>query len=177
VNSARAIVTAAVGGLALTGVAAQAAGSPAIPVGFYGGTLKQVTAGTSANVNLNVIDHGKQVDNLGLQCDTPATATVQGLPPGTQIVVEETAPVPIKNRKFSFTGTVTLGPQETGNGSTVTGSFSIVGKFKSAKAVLGKAPTASGTAMSSTFCDPATVTVYTVHWAQKKPAPAATTRR
>jgi hypothetical protein len=176
-NSTRAIAAAAVAGVMLTGVAAQAASGPSIPVGFYGPTVAATKAGTSATVNLNVIDHGKKVDNMGLQCATPATSPPQGLPPSSQIVVEETAPVPIKNRKFSFAGTVTLGPEETGNGSTVTGSFSIMGKFKSTKAVLGKAPTVSGTAMSTTFCDPATLTAYTVHWAQKMPAPAATTRR
>jgi hypothetical protein len=158
------------------GVAAQAASAPAIAAGFYGPSPKAVSAGTSATVNLNVIAHGKKVDDIGLQCETPSTTSVQGLAPASQIVVEETAPLPIKAHKFSFSGTVTLGPNETGDGSTVSGSLTIKGKFKGGRYVLGKTAALSGT-VTSPLCDPSTLTAYTLQWASKKPAPAATTRR
>jgi hypothetical protein len=176
VHSSQIIAIVTPAALLAMGVTAQAASGPAIPVGFYAPSLAQVKAGTSATVNLNVIDHGKKVDNIGAQCDTPANATEQGLAPGTQIVVEETGALPVKGRAFSFTGTVTLGPDETGNGSTVTSSLTVNGRFKAAKYVLHKTPAVSGT-ITAGLCDPATtVTSYTLQWSSKAPAPAATTR-
>ena len=150
-------------------VTAQASG-PAIPVGFYGSPLTAVKSGTSATVNLNVIDHGKKVDDIAVQCDTPANTTEQGLPSGQQIVVVETGTVPIKGRRFSFSGTVTLGPDETGNGSTVTSTLTANGKFKSVKYVLRKTVAASGT-ITAGLCDPTTVSAFTLQWGNKKPQP------
>lgn len=102
-------------------------------------------------VNLQVAKGGRAVKLAGMACNT-GPAPVEGLPSFDEVTIRVTKRLPIaSNGSFSFSGPVTLTPEDTQTEQSYTTTFTIKGRFQKGKIA------ATGTD-SSPLCRPGTVT-------------------
>lgn len=131
--------------------------------GGYGENASEVTFKSSTEqysngaVNVLVAKNGKTITRVGLACYT-GTAPTAGLPANDEVTILLTRHLPISSSgAFSFSGPVTLTPEDTQSELTVTTTYTIKGHFQNGKIA------ATGTD-SSPICQPTTVTHFRLHF-------------
>lgn len=131
--------------------------------GGYGENASEVTFKSSTEeysngaVNINVAKNGRTITRIGVACYTGATPTA-GLPAYDEVTIIVPRHLAISSSgAFSFSGPVTLTPEETQSELTVTTTYTIKGRFQNGKIA------ATGTD-SSPICQPTTVTHFRLHF-------------
>jgi hypothetical protein len=147
----------------LLAVGAAQAAPLAIHGGLYGAKETLVEAHKSAAVNVIVIDHGKKMKDVGLACSSGPTPS-QGIMGETTLTMHVPGTVAITHAgTFSYSGTLTLTPEDTQSGASATTSFSIKGKFARGKIKLDKTTALTGTVTAS-VCGTATAQPFSLIW-------------
>ena len=102
-------------------------------------------------VNLKVARGGRAVTFAGVACNT-GPAPADGLPALDEVTIRVTKKLPISSSgSFSFSGPVTLGPEETQTETSFSTTYTIKGRFQNGRIAV------TGTD-SSPICRPGTVT-------------------
>jgi hypothetical protein len=144
------------GGLAATAVAASAL---RIRAGLYAPSASETTLDGYSNggVNIEVAKGGKTITEAGVACYT-GSAPTGGLPANDEVTIRVPHPLTISRAgSFSFSGPVTLTPEDSQTESSFTTTFTINGHFQKGKiAVVGSD--------SSPICQPATLTHMRLHF-------------
>lgn len=140
------------------GASQAAAGSLHIRPGLYAPSASETMREHYSNgaVNLVVAKGGKKITRAGVACYTGG-APAAGLRPYFEVSITAPHAIAISAAgTFSFSGPVTLTPEEAGSESPITTTFRIKGRFQSGKiAVLGSD--------SSPICQPQTLTRMRLH--------------
>lgn len=153
--------------IALLPVAAAVAGTTGIPDGVYGAKATTTTSPegySNGGVDLTVIDGGKKLKGTesGVACYTGANPPA-GVPAYDEVTIHLPKNLTLSASKtFSFSGPVTLTPEEAQAESSIRTTYTLSGRF-----VKGKHGTykAVGTD-SSPICQPSTLTHFTVSFAE-----------
>jgi hypothetical protein len=157
---ARVLLTTLILATSCMGAAAMAAGALHIRRGLYAPSASETTREDYSNggVNLIVANGGRKITEAGVSCYT-GSAPTDGLPADDEVTIRVPHPIAITaTGTFSFSGPVTLTPEETQSESTVTTTFTIKGRFQTGKiAVVGSD--------SSPICQPQTLTRMRLHYA------------
>jgi hypothetical protein len=142
---------------------AQATTTLTVHGGFYGPKEALVEAHKSAAVNVIVIDHGKKLKDVGVSCSS-GPEPGQGLRPEVGLTVRVPGTVAItRSGTFSYSGQVTLIPEETQSEVGATTSLSIKGKFARGKIKLDKTIALTGT-VSASICASTTTPQFSLVW-------------
>jgi hypothetical protein len=132
---------------------AMAASKLQIRAGLYAPSASETTREGYSNggVNLEVAKGGKKITEAGVSCYT-GSAPTGGLPANDEVTIRVPHALTISSSgSFSFSGPVTLTPEESQSESSFTTTFTIKGHFQSGKiAVVGSD--------SSPICQPQTIT-------------------
>jgi hypothetical protein len=132
---------------------ALAAGKLQIRAGLYAPSASETTKEDYSNggVNLEVAKGGKKITEAGVSCYT-GSAPTGGLPANDEVTIRVPHALTISSSgSFSFSGPVTLTPEDSQTESSFTTTFTIKGRFQSGKiAVVGSD--------SSPICQPQTLT-------------------
>lgn len=132
---------------------AMAAGSLHVRAGLYAPSASETTKEDYSNggVNLEVAKGGKKITEAGVSCYT-GSAPTGGLPANDEVTIRVPHALAISSSgSFSFSGPVTLTPEDSQTESSFTTTFTIKGHFQSGKiAVVGSD--------SSPICQPQTLT-------------------
>jgi hypothetical protein len=141
--------------------AAQAVASGALHIraGLYAPSASETTLDDYSNggVNIEVAKGGKKITEAGVSCYT-GSAPTGDLPANDEVTIRVPHPLTISSAgSFSFSGPVTLTPEDTQSESSFTTTFTIKGHFQNGKiAVVGTD--------SSPICQPATLTRMRLHF-------------
>jgi hypothetical protein len=142
-------------------VQAMAAGTLHIRPGLYAPNASETTREDYSNggVNLVVAKGGRKITEAGISCYT-GSAPTDGLPANDEVTIRVPHLIAITaTGTFSFSGPVTLTPEETQSEITVTTTFTIKGRFQKGKiAVVGSD--------SSPICQSQTLTRMRLHYAR-----------
>lgn len=97
--------------------------------GTYSASAASAQHGKSALLGLTVIDHGRKLKDVGLQCDGSGDSA-QGIPAGTTVTVKIPGKLPVsRSGAFSYRGNVTLTAADTGSDVGGRTSVALKGKF------------------------------------------------
>jgi hypothetical protein len=153
----------------LASASAQAASAPTVHGGLYGAKETLVEAGKSAAVDAIVIDRGKRAEEVGVACSS-GPSPAQGLERETTLTVHVPGTLAIsRSGTFSYSGTVTLTPEDTQSGVSATSSVVIKGRFTAGKIVKEKTIALKGT-ISASVCGAATPSSFSLIWASSSTA-------
>jgi hypothetical protein len=124
-----------------------------IRAGLYAPKASETTREDYSNggVNLEVAKGGKKITEAGVSCYT-GSAPTGGLPANDEVTIRVPHALTISSSgSFSFSGPVTLTPEESQTESSFTTTFTLKGHFQSGKiAVVGSD--------SAPICQPQTIT-------------------
>ncbi len=102
-------------------------------------------------VNIEVAKSGRTIKRIGVACNT-GVAPMDGLPAHDEVTILVTHPLAIGSTgAFSFSGPVTLTPEDTQSELTITTTYTVKGRFQNGRIAV------TGTD-SSPICEPTTVT-------------------
>jgi hypothetical protein len=147
----------------LAAASAQAASAPTVHGGFYGAKEALVEQRGTAAVNVIVIDRGKRVEDVGVSCSSGPSPT-QGIMRETSLTVRVPGTLPIsRSGTFSYSGSVTLTPEDTQSEVAATSDVSIKGRFTPGKIVKDKTIALKGT-ISASLCATTTPTSFSLIW-------------
>jgi hypothetical protein len=149
----RLFISAIVIGICGASATAALASHPHVRAGLYAPSASETTLDHYSNggVNLIVAKGSKKITLAGVACYT-GSAPTGGLPANDEVKIDVPHALPISSSgSFSFSGPVTLTPEDSQTESSFTTTFTIKGHFQSGKiAVVGTD--------SSPICQPQTIT-------------------
>jgi hypothetical protein len=159
----RTVLSAATIATLIAAGSAQAASTLTVHGGLYGPKEALVEAHKTAAVNVIVIDHGKKLKDVGVSCSS-GPEPAQGLRREVGLTVRAPGTVAItRSGTFSYSGQVTLIPEDTQSEVGATSSFSIKGKFTRGKIKMGKTIALTGT-VSASICAPTSIPQFSLVW-------------
>ena len=143
---------------------AQAAGKLTIHNGLYGAKETLVNAHKSAAVNVIAFDHGKKVKAVGIACSS-GPEPGQGIRRETTLTPHVPGTLAIKpNGTFSYSGEITLPPEDTQSEVSAKSTFTIKGTFVRGTVKLDKTTALTGT-VSASICASTTPARFSLVWA------------
>ena len=108
-------------------------------------------------MDIKVAKNGRTITFIGVACNTGVTPT-GGLPAHDELTILMPHHLAISSSgAFSFSGPVTLTPEDTQSEITVTSTYTIKGRFQNGRIAV------TGTD-SSPLCEPTTVTHFRLHF-------------
>jgi hypothetical protein len=150
---------------------ARASTAPKIHGGLYGAHESLVLRHKSAAVNVIVVDHSQRIIDAGVACNSPKNP-IEGLDPDTTLVVRLPHALTItRGGSFSFSGQVTLTPEETQSGISAKSQVSMRGKFVLNKTIVRNKTIALTGTISASVCSPSTPKTYSLIWIRPPPPP------
>jgi len=134
-----------------------------IHAGLYGARATLVDQHKSAAVNVAVTGHGKKLTNLGLACSS-GPEPGQGIRRETTLTMHVPGTLNItRTGTFSFSGELTLTPEDTQSEVSAKTSFTIKGTFARGTIKLHKTTALTGT-VSASVCGSATPKRFSLIW-------------
>jgi hypothetical protein len=158
----RALCTVALTALALSATA-QAASPPSVHVGVYAAKETTVEAHTSSAVDVIVVDRGKRAKDVGVACSS-GPSPAQGIRPETTLTVHVPGTLAIsRSGSLSYSGVVTLDPEDTQSEVSATSSVSLKAHFTPGKIVKDKTIALKGT-FAASVCAASTPASFSLIW-------------
>jgi hypothetical protein len=149
--------------LGLAGLA-EAAGTLTVHNGLYGAKETLVDAHRSAAVNVIAFDHGKKLKGVGVACSS-GPEPGQGIPRETTLTLHVPGTLTIThNGTFSYSGEITLTPEDTQSEAGAKSTMTIKGTFARGTVKLRKTTALTGT-VSASVCASTTPARFSLVWA------------